>query len=166
MFDHYKHAKSKSPEEYGKQRGFAVRDLETIVPILATVEELNLEIQALDTSCLLLVRWIRAVLNVRETRHRKASISLRAGVQNHSPPRIGNPMKEICRETARITTRDGSSEEIWLLKRRKRDSSVGPSFGVAWRGRHAVQAEVPDPLPCDVAWRDLIQYGSIGRIAI
>jgi hypothetical protein len=34
---------------------------------------------------------------------------------------------------------------------------MGRSFGIAWKGRRAEQEELPDALPCDVAWRDLMQ---------
>jgi hypothetical protein len=149
----------KTPEEVGKHCGFAVRDLETIVPILTTVEELTLDIEALDETpgCLCLVRWIRAVLNARERQLRRASVRLRARVVNHLPPHTGSPMKEVCKETARIMTQNRLVEEIWLLKRTGVDTSVGPSFGIAWKGRHAVKEELPDALPRDVAWRDLMQ---------
>jgi hypothetical protein len=156
----------KKPEEVGKHFGFAVRDLETIVPILTTVEELTFDIEALDETpgCLSLVRWIRAVLNARERQLRRASVRLRAGVVNHLPPHIGNPMKEVCKETARIMARNRLVEEIWLLKRTRVDTLVGPSFGIAWKGRHTVQEELPDALPCDVAWRDLMQCSPGGPV--
>ena len=145
------------PEESFKRCGFAIRDLETIIPILTTVEELNLDIQDSTSStvpdCMLLVRWIRAVLNARETHLRKASVRLRTSVK--WPPDIGNTLnEEVCKEAARIKTQNRPLEEVWLLKRRIRDASVGPLYGMAWEGRHATQAEVLD-LPCDVAWRDL-----------
>jgi hypothetical protein len=147
------------PEECFKRCGFAIRDLETIIPILTTVEELNLDIQdstlSITLACMLLVRWIRAVLNVRETHLRKASVRLRASV--NWPPHIGNTMRDVCKEAARIKTQNRPLEEIWLLKRRIRDASVGPLYGMAWEGRHAIQAEALDLLSCDVAWRDLTE---------
>jgi hypothetical protein len=150
-----------SPEEYGEQCGFAVRYLETIVPILTTVEEMNLEVNALRIRppCLVLLRWIRAVLNARETRLRKASISLRVGMKY---PHIENSQtvrsfEEIYEEAARIITQNCPLEDIWLLQSMSANNWAGPSFGFAWSGRHAVQAEVPDSLTCSVAWRDLTQ---------
>jgi hypothetical protein len=161
--DHWSpHRKSgKSPEEYGEECGFAVRDLETILPVLATVEELNLEIKALSQPppCLVLVRWIRAVLNARETQLRKASIGLRVGMRYPDilSLQIVRLFEEIFEEAARINTQNRPLENIWLLKRTNANNWAGPSFGFAWSGRHAVQAEVPETLPCSVAWRDLIQ---------
>jgi hypothetical protein len=156
------HLKSaKSPEEFMKQRGFAVRDLETIVPILTTVRELKLEIKNLDrTPCLLLVRWIRAVLNAREMQLHKASIGLGAGVGGHLYPHIRDALEEVCKETARINKRNYPLDEIWLLKRKSQDTLPGPWFGIAWEGRNTVQVEVPKSLPCSVAWQDLIRCKS------
>jgi hypothetical protein len=165
------HVDVKQPEEVGKQRGYAVRDLETIVPLLATVDELNLEIKALDGSpLLLLVRWIRAVLNGRKTQLRKASIGVH--VSTHSSFAVntedgseiykasggydGPERYEVMKEAARISTRNSQREEIWILKKMRWDSAQGPPFAIAWRGRHAIQAEAPDPLPCSVAWQELV----------
>lgn len=150
-----------SPEEYAEQCGFAVRDLETILPILTTVEEMNLEVKALRIRppCLVLLRWIRAVLNARETRLRKASISLRVGMKypHISKLHIVRAFEEVYEEAAKIITQNRPLEEIWLLRSMNANDWAGPSFGFAWGGRHAVQAEVPDFLPCSVAWRDLTQ---------
>lgn len=85
---------------------------------------------------------------------RKASISLRLGMKDRLPAYIGDTLKEICKETARMNTRNRLSEEIWPLKRWPWDTSVGPWFGMAWKGRHTIQAEIPDCLPSSVAWRD------------
>jgi hypothetical protein len=151
-----------SPEEYAEQCGFAVRDLETILPILTTVGELNLEVKALTRQrkpCLVLVRWIRAVLNARGTQLRKASISLGVGMKypHISNLQIVRAFEEIYEEAAKIITQNRPLIEIWLPRRINVDDWAGPSFGFAWSGRHAVQAEVPDFLPCSVAWRDLTQ---------
>lgn len=159
VIDTHLHEVVKSPEEHGKRCGFAVRDLDTLVPILSTMEELNIDINAIDATppCLPLVRWLRAVLNSRKTQLRKVSISLRVGNSNRLSVRVGARFREVCKETARIYTRDRHLEEIWLLKCWPWATLVGPSFRIAWKGRHIVQAEMLVPLPCDVAWRDLTE---------
>jgi hypothetical protein len=165
------HVEVRRPEEVGKQRGNAVRDLETIVPLLTTVDELNLEIKALDGSpLLLLVRWIRAVLNERKTQPRKASIGVLVSrnssfavntedgseIYEASGGYDGPERYEVMKEAARISTRSSEREEIWILKQVRWDSAQPPPFAIAWKGRHTIQAEAPDPLPRSVAWQQLI----------
>ena len=145
------------PEEFEWLCGFAARDLETIIPILTTVEELTLDIKALGPAqpCLLLVRWIRAVLNARETPLRTASISFRVGLKRRLYH--VHRFEEVFEETARIHSRNRPFEEIWVVRHVGSNQWAGPSRGYAWGWRHAIQAEVPDSLSCSVAWRDLMQ---------
>ena len=145
------------PEEFEWLCGFAPRDLETIIPMLTTVEELTLDIKALGPSqpYLLLVRWIRAVLNARETPLRTASISLRVGLKRRLYH--VHHFEEVFEEAARVHSRNRPFEEIWVERRVRSNQWAGPSRGYAWARRHAIQAEVPDSLSCSVAWRDLMQ---------
>ena len=155
------HAKVTQPGKLGERWGFAVRDLETIVPVLTTVEELNLEVKAFHESplCLLLIRWIRAVLNARNTSLCKLSIGVHIGRYGNFAIRVGdNPERvEIIKEASRINARNRHLGETWLLRRGRWECGQGPPVGSAWEGSQAIQAEELEPLPCSVAWRNLIQ---------
>lgn len=153
------HARIMSPEEIEARRGFKVRDLETILPILTTVEELNLEIKPHneDNHCALLVSWIRSVLGQREIPLRKATI----GVHKES--------RETRREAKKIRALNHPQDEIWLLNRARRDDAQGPPEGIAYRYTYMKSSGCVgfsdrskprrlDHLPPSMAWRNLI-YG-------
>lgn len=154
------HATVMQPEELGERWRYAIRDLETIVPLLTTVEELNLEIKAFHESplCLLLIRWIRAVLNARNTPLRKVEVGVHIGRYGSFAVRVGDSPEraEIIKEASRINARDRHLGETWLLRRERWECAQGPPTGSAWKGRQAIQAEEPGPLPCSVAWQNLI----------
>jgi len=155
------HAIVKQPEELGERWGFAVRDLETILPLLTTVEELNLEIKAFHESavCLLLIRWIRAVLRARGTPLRKLWIGVHVGRSGRDAFYDGanSARDEIIMEASRIKSRNRPWGETWILRRERWECAQGPPNGSVWREEQAVQEEVmPGPLACSMAWRNLI----------
>lgn len=138
------HAKAQLPETIGTRFGFCRRDLETILPVLETVQELNLEIKAPgeEAYCLLLVKWVRSVLNHREKPLRRATI----GVHN------GN---DVVVEAGKIRALNHPQDEVWFLERARRDDAQGPPKGCPVCRRRE-KPESPDALTPSMAWQNLI----------
>jgi hypothetical protein len=154
------HAQIMSPEAIGARRGFKVRDLETILPILNTVEELNLTVEAdgEERYCYLLLSWMRSVLNQREIPLRKANIAV-----------YNNPDRGTISQAERIRALNHPHGEIWSLQHARRDDAQGPPRGFPYRDTYMVSSgcviypsrnrpRIPDHLPQSMAWRNLI-YG-------
>jgi hypothetical protein len=118
------HARIMSPEATGARRGFKVRDLETILPILTTVDELNLTVEAPaeEDYCYLMLSWMRSILNQREIPLRKATI----GVYN-------DPDRGTFNEAEKIHALNQPQDEVWFLKRARRDNAQGPPKGTPYR---------------------------------
>jgi hypothetical protein len=155
------HARIMSPEATGARRGFKVRDLETILPILTTVDELNLTVEAPaeEDYCYLMLSWMRSILSQREIPLRKATI----GVYN-------DPDRGTFNEAEKIHALNQPQDEVWFLKRARRDNAQGPPKGTPYRDTyinsiygyfnrpHRDDPREPDHLPQSMAWRNLI-YG-------
>jgi hypothetical protein len=154
------HARIMSPETIGTRQGFKVRDLETILPTLTTVEELNLTVEAdgEEHYCYLLLSWVRSVLNQRGIPLRKANIAV-----------YNNPHRGTFDQAERIHALNHPQGEIWFLERARRDDAQGPPRGIPYRDTYKVssgcvvyssrnESRVPDHLPQSLAWRNLI-YG-------
>lgn len=138
------HAKAQLPEVIGTRFAFCVRDLESILPILETVQELNLEIKAPgeEAYCLLLVKWIRSVLNHRKTPLRTATI----GVHNGD---------DVVIEAGKIRALSRPRDQIWFLERARRDDAQGPPKGrPVCRDRQITESL--DSMPPSMAWQELI----------
>lgn len=162
VVDHWStalHAKIMSPEVIEARRGFKVRNLDTILPILETVEELNLEVKATveDDNRLLLLSWIRSVLNQREKPLRHAIIG------------VHGLHYKVLHEAERILALNHPHGEVWLLERARRDDAQGPPKGIPYRDTYMQSHGCtvypsrsrpgrPDHLPPSMAWRNLI-YG-------
>lgn len=138
-------------------RGIEIDNVERVLPVLNAVQEFKLEVNALgdDAQCLLLVRWIRAVLNQRPVRLRRISIGVHCNDNGSSTIE----RRDIIREAREIRTQSQPPGDIWILRRTRRSNVQGPPRGNLLRGDQALEERF---LPQSMAWRDL-HYGERRR---
>ncbi|KAF2718935.1 hypothetical protein K431DRAFT_124282 [Polychaeton citri CBS 116435] len=148
------HGTIQQPEEIEEPNGNLVKDFESISPMLKAARELYVEISAIGEQqhCILLVRWIRAVLN-----HRKMTlVGLNICVHVQDGLSVIRERTGVYEALAEIYCQ--TPTRIWAIKRQRRSDYEGPPLGD--------EIELPRVLDSaratleEEAWRDLMNAAS------